>query len=119
MTLKTSTFNPLMPCIGSDGLEYEDFAARIEGRPKDCWRNNHVQDSRARGVRESDIRTWCKAYDEGGEPEEVVGQGNAARHVRANFAVSQYGEGLAPQHGGFAQPIQWHPRAADRASVDL
>lgn len=39
MTLK---IDPNAPLIGQDGLEYEDFAAYLEGRPINCWRNGEI-----------------------------------------------------------------------------
>lgn len=34
--------DPNAPLIGQDGLEYEDLAAYLEGRPIDCLRNEEI-----------------------------------------------------------------------------
>jgi hypothetical protein len=89
MEPRRDDFDPQAPCIGQDGLEYEDFAQLILGEPKDCWRNKHIITARRRGTRESDIRTWIKAFDEGGD--EVL---EVRRHARANLALNPLGRGL-------------------------
>lgn len=38
----TQDFDPNAPLIGQDGLEYEDLAAYLEGRPIECGRNEEI-----------------------------------------------------------------------------
>lgn len=86
-------FDPQAPCIGSDGLEYEDLAARIEGRPAECWRNSHILAARSEKQNEARVRAWIDAYD-GTEGIE------ARRHAKANLAIDSLGRGLRSETVG-------------------
>lgn len=79
------SFDPKAPFIGSDGLEYEDFAARLVGKPADCWRNAHIEDLRSRGVAEEHVQAWIKAYD-GDDPTPSITVDAEARQARLEAA---------------------------------
>jgi hypothetical protein len=57
-------FDPNAPFISpEDGLEYEDFAAKILGQPRDCWRNAEIIALRKNGQDEASIRRWIAFFD--------------------------------------------------------
>ncbi len=76
-----SPIDPQAPFIASDGLEYEDLAACILGRPLGCPRNEHILAHRRAGRSEEAIRVWIKAYDgEDPTPSSVLEAAAKARH---------------------------------------
>lgn len=56
-------FDPTQPLVGRDGLEYEDFADYLAGKPAICWRNERIVNFRAQGRSEQGIRVWIEGYD--------------------------------------------------------
>ena len=48
-------FDPSKPLIGSDLLEYEDFAARLVGTPRKNYRNDRILNIRAYGYPGDDV----------------------------------------------------------------
>jgi hypothetical protein len=89
-------FDPDAPFIAKDGLEYEDLAAYILGRPTDCWRNRRIQEYRQAGRSEEALRQWIKGYD-GDDPRttsQLTSAERAYKQVDANFAVCPHGLGL-------------------------
>ena len=61
----SEVFDPQAPCIGSDGLEYEDFAQRILGIPRVCFRNEQIRRYREEGnpkQTEIDIARFKRLY---------------------------------------------------------
>lgn len=62
-TEEANPFDPDAPFIAQDGLEYEDLAAYILGKPVDCWRNRTIRDFRQKGHSEAAIRQWIKGFD--------------------------------------------------------
>lgn len=80
-------FDPRKPFIGTDGLEYENLGERLQGRPRDCPRNDH-------------IRRFCRHED--GTPDwEAV--------FAIYEAISPYGHLYAASGPAPAVP-QYHPR---------
>lgn len=60
---QSQALDPEAPFIAQDGLEYEDLAAYILGKPATCWRNTAIQSFRANGRSEASIREWIKGFD--------------------------------------------------------
>jgi hypothetical protein len=91
-----SEFDPHASFIAEDGLEYENLAEYICGRPVDCWRNRTIQNWRQGGRSEAAVREWIKGYD-GDDPtpsSKLDFAARADRQVRANFSVDSWGRPL-------------------------
>ena len=52
-----------MPLIASDGLEYEDIAARLHGKPTENARNRAIRLYRSFGYCEAGIGAWWETFD--------------------------------------------------------
>ena len=84
-----SPIDPQAPFIASDGLEYEDLAACILGRPLGCPRNEHILAHRRAGCSEEAIRVWIKAYD--GEDATPSSQIDSLSREKARFRANRTG----------------------------
>ena len=72
--------------IASDGLEYENLAQRLLGKPKDTWRNQQIKALRQSFYKEAEVRAYYEAYDCATDcpiPSPLIGDGAGWRAVHS------------------------------------